>query len=369
MNRLTKTMRHALRLIRGGNLAKATDAILHKLRQLSGCKEARKDKPDENVSVVDRSEVLVDHPAPTRMPGVGGTFTKASYTGAAGSRRYKLFMPAGNCTTPLPLVVMLHGCTQTPDDFALGTGMNELAAAQQCVVAYPEQASSANGMKCWNWFKSSDQRRDRGEPAIIAGITREVISACGLDANRVYVAGLSAGGAMAVIMGRTYPDLYAAVGVHSGIPYAAAHDAASAFAAMKGIAFQPRRKRSPIPQLIPTIVLHGDRDKTVHPSNGEKLAEQFSASDASTEAGLAPEDGQTASDREQVSGGHAYTRTLLRNKNGKVVVEYWLVHGAGHAWFGGNPHGSYTDPKGPDASKEVLRFFLEHELAHKQNRA
>lgn len=364
MNRLATTMHDALRLIRGGNLATATEKIQHKLHQLAGLKVSRHDNDDEDIAAGERSAVIVDHNERARLPSFGGTFTDAFYSSAAGSRRYKLFIPGGNITSPLPLVVMLHGCTQTPDDFAVGTGMNELAATRQCFIVYPEQPSSANGMKCWNWFKSSDQHRDSGEPAIIAGITREVMRTAEVDANRVYIAGLSAGGAMAVVLGRTYPDLYAAVGVHSGIPYAAAHDAPSAFAAMKGTAPHPGKRASKIPQLIPTIVLHGDCDKTVHPSNGEKLAQQFCTGNGSAESGFATRDGEIASDRAQVSGGHTYTRTLLRNESGKVVVEYWLVHGAGHAWFGGNPLGSHTDPKGPNASKEILRFFLEHELSH-----
>lgn len=368
-------MRNALRMIQNGGLGEATTAIRQKLHELSGLGAPVDKKPDEIFGAAQRPpsfDELTVLDARSRVPGTGGTFTAAVYTGPAGRRSYKLFMPAGQHASPLPLVVMLHGCTQSADDFAVGTGMNELAADARCVVVYPEQELSANGLKCWNWFKSSDQRRDRGEPAIIAGITREVVAIYGLDAKRVYVAGLSAGGAMAVVMGRTYPDLYAAVGVHSGIPYAVAHDAPSAFAAMKGTAGQPGHTKSTLPPLMPTIVLHGDRDKTVHPSNGQKLAEQFSPGDAvahaepTTECGR-PERGRPQRAGARARGGRAYTRTLLRNPDGKVVVEYWLVHGAGHAWFGGNPQGSHTDAKGPDASTEMLRFFLEHELTHPRN--
>lgn len=345
-------MQDALRLLRSGRVGAATDAIRQKLRQLSGL-EIPQNRRDESFEPANPVGVVEGLHAPIQIPEVGGNFTSASYRSSAGNRSYKVFLPAGEPTSPLPLVVMLHGCTQTPDDFALGTGMNVLAADQQCVVVYPEQTSSANGLKCWNWFKSSDQQRGHGEPAIIAGITREVVNKYGLDTNRVYVAGLSAGGAMAVVMGRTYPDLYAAVGVHSGIPYAVAQDAPSAFAAMKGTSTPARNSSATIVQLIPTIVLHGDGDKTVHPSNGEKLAEQF---------GLGGELANAELETERGERGRAYTRTLLRSDSGKVIVEYWLVHGAGHAWFGGNPQGSHTDPKGPDASKEILRFFFEHDL-------
>jgi poly(hydroxyalkanoate) depolymerase family esterase len=240
--------------------------------------------------------------------------------------------------------------------------MNEFAADRQCLVAYPEQSLSANGSRCWNWFKSADQQRDNGEPAIIAGLTRELIKTYGVDAKRVYVAGLSAGGAMAVVMGRTHPDLYAAVGVHSGLPYAAAHNAPSAFAAMKGIAPQQGDKTSPTAQIIPTIVLHGDRDELVHPSNGQLITDHLTSSDATAGKDAFARRSQTLSDHGRVPGDHPYTRTLFRNERGKVIVEHWLVHGAGHAWFGGDPRGSHTDPAGPDASREMLRFFFEHEL-------
>lgn len=367
MNRLAATMKGVMELVRRGNLAEATDAIRLKLSKLSGLLDSTDNKKYDNTAAVDRAALLARQRAEVPATEGIGTFTKASYTCRAGSRNYKVFTPAADNNSPLPLVVMLHGCTQTADDFAVGTGMNELAAAHRCVIVYPEQASSANSMKCWNWFNSSDQQRDRGEPAIIAGITQEVIATYGLDPSRVYVAGLSAGGAMAVVMGRTYPDLYAAVGVHSGIPYAIAHDATSAFAAMKGTTTQPRSSATSAPRLIPTIVLHGDQDKTVHPCNGEKLAHQYGRGDGSTEMAVSTENGWTTIDSQPGIRGRAYTRTRLRDESGKVVVEYWLVHGAGHAWFGGNPLGSHTDPTAPDASQEILRFCLEHELMRQQS--
>jgi poly(hydroxyalkanoate) depolymerase family esterase len=345
--RLTTAMREALRLIRTGDLAAATAAIRDKLSQAADSEAYAPAHRTVRTSLQDEA---------------AGKFIKASFTNSAGTRRYKLFIPSAYGTSPLPLVVMLHGCTQTPDDFALGTRMNEFAADRQCLVAYPEQSLSANGSRCWNWFKSADQQRDNGEPAIIAGLTRELIKTYGVDAKRVYVAGLSAGGAMAVVMGRTHPDLYAAVGVHSGLPYAAAHNAPSAFAAMKGIASQQGDKTSPTAQIIPTIVLHGDRDELVHPSNGQLITDHLTSSDATPGKDAFARRSQTLSDHGRVPGDHPYTRTLFRNERGKVIVEHWLVHGAGHAWFGGDPRGSHTDPAGPDASREMLRFFFEHEL-------
>jgi poly(hydroxyalkanoate) depolymerase family esterase len=262
-----------------------------------------------------------------------GRFLKRSYTNRAGTRAYKTYLPARYRGQSLPLIVMLHGCKQTPDDFAAGTRMNELADELGFIVVYPAQARVANFSRCWNWFWPRDQQRDEGEPSLIAGITRQVIARYDVDARRVYVAGLSAGGAMAAIMGATYPDLYAAVGVHSGLPYASARDAVSALAAMSG---QRTGAAVPLPS-VPTIVFHGDRDTTVHPRNG-----QYGVAKAK----LQSETGE--------AGGRAYTRTVHR---GRPTLEHWLVHGAGHAWSGGSAKATYTDPTGPDATREMLRFF------------
>jgi poly(hydroxyalkanoate) depolymerase family esterase len=276
-----------------------------------------------------------------------GRFRTKSYDNAAGSREYKTYIPAAWRGQAMPLIVMLHGCKQDPDDFAAGTRMNELAEERGFIVAYPGQARAANAARCWNWFLSSDQRRDSGEPSIIAGITRQVIADCSVDRARVFVAGLSAGGAMAAIMGATYPDLYAAIGVHSGLPYGAADDLPSALAAMRGVQTYPRRgERGP-----PTIVFHGDLDTTVHPRNGmqpvartSRLGWVFPVQPISVEHGE--------------ENGRRYTRTVRRNWKGRPTMEHWLVHGAGHAWSGGSAQGSYADPRGPDASREMLRFFL-----------
>jgi len=251
---------------------------------------------------------------------------------------------------------MLHGCQQSPEDFAAGTRMNAHAEARTCLVAYPGQAASANGSKCWNWFDPRHQRRGQGEASLIAGITGEVLRDFSVDPRRVYVAGLSAGGAAAAIMASTYPDLYAAVGVHSGLACGAAHDVASAFAAMgqgeavggNGIGSGPSIE---VPRpIVPTIVFHGDRDRIVHPRNGERVLLQ---SGRGTKLERVIEHGQ-------VPGGHAYTRTLYTDPSGRVMLEAWTIHGAAHAWSGGSRAGSYTDPQGPDAAQEMLRFFLDH---------
>jgi poly(hydroxyalkanoate) depolymerase family esterase len=284
---------------------------------------------------------LPGNAAPTET--LPGKFIDASFTNAAGTRSYKLYVPSSYDGAPLPLLVMLHGCTQNPDDFAVGTQMNALAEEMHCLVVYPAQSQQANAQRCWNWFNAIDQTRDQGEPSIIAGITRAVMDSHEVDADQVYVAGLSAGGAMATIMGTLYPELYAAVGVHSGLPFASAHDLPSALAAMKG-----NFGRAPAPgKAVPIIVFHGDRDTTVHPANGDELIAR-GASRAAKEIVIEPG---------RVPDGHAYTRTVHQRADGSPQAEQWLIHGAGHAWSGGSARGSYTDGKGPDASREMMRFF------------
>jgi len=292
----------------------------------------------------------------TVVDGHPGQFVTGSYANEAGARPYKLYIPTSYAEERLPLVVMLHGCTQTADAFANGTRMNALAEERQCFVLYPEQTHAANRSRCWNWFKRGDQHRGQGEPAILAGMTREVMRRNRIDQGKVYVAGLSAGGAMAAVLGTAYPEIYAAVGIHSGLACGSAHDLPSALAAMRGMPAPTSGDHcgsTPGAPATPTIVFHGDLDKTVHPRNGEHVVsrslEQNGAS--STDASI---------ERAQVPGGHAYTRTTHRDSTGRVVLEYWLVHGGGHAWFGGSPRGSYTDPKGPDAAREMVRFFYQN---------
>ena len=286
-------------------------------------------------------------------PQRGGQCVDGTYSNPAGTRAYKLYIPKGYTGQAMPLVVMLHGCTQKPMDFAAGTRMNILAEGHTFLVAYPEQAPSANGSKCWNWFQERDQQRDGGEPSLIAGITRQIMSQYQVDSSRVYVAGMSAGGAMAVIVAAMYPDLYAAVGVHSGLAYGAAHDLPSAFAAMRqGTVSHVRYPR----EFIPLIAFHGDGDTTVAPVNVDCLLDQWLQA---ASAGLGSLPGVKV-EQGQVANGHAYTRCIYHDVSGQTLMEQWTVHQAGHAWSGGSPSGSYTDPLGPDASTEMVRFFMEH---------
>ncbi len=323
-------------------------------------------------------------PDPRNMPapeadGVSddpGEFIDGSHTHAAQTRSYKLYVPPASAGQPLPLVVMLHGCTQDPDDFAAGTGMNERAREQGFFVLYPAQSQDANPQRCWNWFKHNHQERGSGEPALIASMTQAVISEHGIDAQRVYIAGLSAGGAMAAIVASTYPEMFAAVGVHSGLPRGAASDVAGAFAVMSsggahgaGPALQAKTRRTgslrPTADRphrpVPTIVFHGDQDRTVHPRNGEQvIAAMLSGVTTNGSQPSKPDRSASPQVEQGVSTrGRRYTRTTHRSDQGHAVAEHWLVHGAGHAWSGGEAQGSYTDATGPDATNEMLRFFFE----------
>ena len=298
--------------------------------------------------------------ADTTLPG---QFLSRSFTNTHGTRAYKLYIPASvaeNSAKSAALIVMLHGCTQSPDDFAAGTRMNELAERDGFLVAYPAQTAKANGSKCWNWFRSGDQERERGEPSLIAGMTREIATHYAIDDRRIFVAGLSAGAAMAVILGATYPDLYAAVGAHSGLPYGAAHDVPSAFSAMKGSDAspglpEPQRSMHAAQPAVPTIVFHGDCDTTVNISNSNAIVER--AISWSRAAGVA-----STTQRGRAAGGNEYSRTIYTRANGRPFVEAWIVHGAAHAWSGGSPRGSFTEIRGPDASEEMIRFFLAQSL-------
>jgi poly(hydroxyalkanoate) depolymerase family esterase len=294
-----------------------------------------------------------DHATETRRPadapGERGRFDEHTYRGSSGTMSYRLYVP-DTAAAGMPLIVMLHGCTQSPEDFARGTGMNRLADELGFLVAYPRQTQAANPQKCWNWFKPGDQQRDRGEPALLAGVTRQVMSEHGIDPDRVYVAGLSAGGAAAAIMAAEYPDLYAAVGVHSGLACGAARDLPSALMAMKrggGSAGTAPSRRG----FVPVITFHGDRDTTVHAVNSQEIVSAAGKA-AGVPLNVRVEEGRSGS-------GSSYRREVSTDADGTVFIEQWTISGAGHAWSGGDPSGSYTDPKGPEASREMVRFFLE----------
>lgn len=354
----------ATRLVRAGQLRAATAAIQAAL--------AGRSEPQVPPAAFEASHDVIDVPArllpgiahhgvessqqpderdasrdPTdrEVAGAAKRFLAGSFSNGRDRRDYKFFVPARAGDRPLPLVVMLHGCTQNPDDFAAGTGMNELAESRGFYALYPAQSRQANPQGCWNWFKHSHQQRDRGEPALLGGMTRQLMARHRIDPKRVYVAGLSAGGAMAAILGETYPDLYAAIGVHSGLASGSAMDLPSALSAMKGAASSP----TGAPSGVPTIVFHGDADATVHVRNGEHVIAASIGGTASVEVSAV-----------EGPGVRNATRAIYRAANGRIIAERWTVHGASHAWSGGKAQGSYTDRRGPDASVEMLRFFFEH---------
>lgn len=316
--------------------------------------ESREVPGDGTETPAARPSAPASQPVTTTEAGnAEGQFIAGSYADASSRRDFKLYIPPGTHSKPLPLVVMLHGCTQSPDDFAAGTAMNQIAAQQGFYVLYPAQSQQANPQRCWNWFKHSHQARGRGEPALIAGMTRDVMSRYPVDANRVYVAGLSAGGAMADIMAMAYPELYAAAGVHSGLAAGVASDLPSALAAMSG---GPAKSRGTAQKMatkpvgsVPTIVFHGDRDSTVHPGNGDQVIAALTGDGTSVET-----------ENVESPTGRSSIRRVYRSADGQTVAEHWVVQGAPHAWSGGSSQGSYTDPRGPDASVEMMRFFMAH---------
>lgn len=347
-------MDKAAHLTRTGRLAEATEAIQSALRGETAprpASSARSNPPMVDADAIEAETRVIDGEPRAHSPGSAEgseQWVKGTFAHQGRSIDYMLFVPVPapeRREAPQPLVVMLHGCTQNAADFAAGTRMNEHARACGAIVLYPEQTQRANGQKCWNWFKSQHQQRGRGEPALLTALTQHATQQQHADRRRVYVAGLSAGGAMADVLGHCYPDVYAAVGVHSGLPHGAARDMMSALSAMRTGAAPSSGGETPARP--PTIVFHGDADKTVHANNG--LAIFAGATAGEVKEGQSP------------SGGR-FTRTLYPASKDSGDAEHWRLHGAGHAWSGGSVQGSYTQPEGVDASREMLRFFLAHRL-------
>jgi len=349
-------MRRATDLTRAGNLDAATQAILQALGMSGRGPATAAPPPAERRGKVGRSlGETVAGLRKARAAGAGGELPPPSgatwewrhFGGLHGARDYRLYLPASARAAPRGLILMLHGCTQGPDDFALGTGMNALAERHGLAVAWPGQTGTDNAQRCWNWFRPGDQGRDGGEPAILAGLTRVLAEDFGLTRDAVFVAGLSAGGAMAAVLGEAYPDVFSAVGVHSGLPAGVASDLGSAMAAMRGAAPVGRSRAAPSGG-VRTIVFHGSNDTMVHPSNAQRLIDRARGADTGP-----------ARITRGTAGGRGWQRSVFDGPDGSVVAESWQIDGAGHAWSGGNAAGSFTDADGPDASARMVQFFLQ----------
>ncbi len=330
-------MQKALSLVRAGNLADATSIIQASLTQKSQeSLEPRATAAYQLSNHPNASDIVVAQTTPSSVIEANGS-TKL------GALTYRLFIPQTESNAkPSPLIVMLHGCKQNAHDFAVGTQMDQIGGRAGCFVVYPQQSSYANASGCWNWFKHTHQLRERGEPKALAMLILNLLQTYNIDSSRVYIAGLSAGGAMAAIMGEQYPELFAGVGVHSGLPTGVARNLPEAMLSMQGHGNKPNNK----PPVLPMIVFHGDSDKTVAPANGQHFANDI---------GLHPD---SIVETTRGAAGRQFTKNIYRHTNGAILGEYWEIEGAGHAWSGGNKSGSYTDAIGPDASNEMIRFFL-----------
>ena len=314
-------------------------------------------------------------PAPARRPAVrrvaarrppGGRWLRSTHVGPAGSRSYDVYLPAGHRrTTRVPLVMLLHGCSQSAQEFVAATRSTALADRHGFVIVAPRQSRAHQPGGCWHWYESAHQARGAGEPAILAGIAADMLAEplrWRIDPSRVYAAGLSAGGAMALILAATYADVFAAVGVHSAPAYRSAGTAGNALGAMRA------RRAVPPPVsgtgMAPLVVIQGTADPVVHPGNGGLVTDQWLAHDALRSAGV--RDGQRIT-RSRVSSkrsadGRRYTVTRWYSARGRKRLERWEVEGLGHAWSGGLADGSYSDPRGPRASTAMWQFFAAHSL-------
>ena len=362
----TDELAKATTLTRAGRLMEATRSILAALGARPAAMDVKRDPQPHDWRDVDEAPVAAAFeepsvrdapaevqlpllPAPAKARTLDSSFTLSNFRFDNNTYRYRLFLPArAEGEPPLPVIVMLHGCKQNSEDFALGTSMNALAERDQVIVVYPEQLRKANSMGCWNWFEPGHQQRGAGEAAMIAALVSDVARRHGGDASRIYVAGLSAGGAMAANLGSLYPDVFAAVGIHSGLPAGAADSVTSAFGAMRRGVGHERPQGA-----VPTIVFHGSNDKTVAARNGDVIASgQLAAWSASGIALVASE--------QSIDGARTATRTTWADAQGSPKLELWRVDGGPHAWSGGDSTGSFTDPQGPSASEAMLKFFLQH---------
>ncbi|WP_202385629.1 alpha/beta hydrolase family esterase [Altericroceibacterium endophyticum] len=341
-------MSEILALTKAGDLGGAT-ALIRRSLTGEGDRETGRREPEFAGLALAQPDMPRRTAKPRAQPASPGSMEKYSFKSEHGTLDYWLYVPS---TLPVsaPLIIMLHGCTQSAADFAAGTQMNVLAEELGLIVAYPEQSRAANAQKCWNWFRSGDQNKGSGEPALIAGITRAIMAGHPVDHGRIYVAGLSAGGAAASIMAYCYPELYAAAGIHSGLACGSASSMPGAFSAMQG---KSTGKSGQNRDYVPIITFHGNRDSTVHPANSDQIHAIWATSPEIS--ALRRVEGEGVS-----PGGKSYRTTALVDAENRSFAEHWEIEGAGHAWSGGSVTGSYTDNSGPDASREMIRFFLQH---------
>jgi poly(hydroxyalkanoate) depolymerase family esterase len=303
--------------------------------------------------------------APATARAQAGTLSSGDFTGPAGTQHYELYVPSSyKKGTAAPLVVALHGCTQTADQFRELTQWDKLAEAKGFLVVFPEQNANSNSQKCWNFFQGEHMQRGSGEPAEIADLTTWVEQNYTVNPDMVYVNGLSAGGAMASVMATTYPDLYAAVGIGSGCEYAATAGCAGSKSAPPVQAGQSSYQvMGAQAHKMPFIVFEGDADTTVPPVNAAQVVEQWQVTndwiDDGANNGSVPR-APTSTTTEVAPGGRSYTLNSYGDGHGAELGQFWLVGGMGHAWSGGCSCQSYSDPAGPDETAAMYAFFVAH---------
>lgn len=291
-----------------------------------------------------------------------GTARREAHEG----RELRVYSPDGELAGK-PVVVVLHGCTQTADDVADASQMDALADEKGFVAIYPEQSAASGLNRCWEWWETGNQTRDSGEPKDIAGAVAAIVDARGLDPERVYVAGISAGGAMSVVLGATYPDRFAAIGVLAGIEYGGASALSEVYATSMNGGPDPKAQgerahaaMGSYARVVPALVIHGDADGVVAPVNGTQVAAQWLRTNTLVLGDAAIGEPTTTSGE----AGYPFTHTVHASRaRGGSIVEHILVKGLGHAWPGGRAGGSFADAKGPDASRTLWAFFEKRSLS------
>ncbi|MGE3287759.1 MAG: PHB depolymerase family esterase [Pseudonocardia sp.] len=305
-------------------------------------------------------------PAAAHRPG---RWLRDVHAGPAGRRVFDVYVPAGRRRGRLPVVLLLHGCLQTADEFAHASRFPQVADRNGVLLVVAHQERYHQPRRCWRWYEAAHQERDAGEPGILAGIVAQVLDErerWRADPARVYVAGISAGGAMALILAAAYPDVFAAAGVHSAPPYRAATRLTEALTAMAGRGSVPHPAAGD--RMAPVVCLQGSEDTVVRPANGDRVIEQWLAHRAAADHG-ATRTVRSRRFRGRTADGTRYAVRRWYTARGRVSLEYWSVQGLEHAWSGGQPGGSFADPRGPRAATVMWRFFRRHRLAGRPRRA